>query len=104
MSHKPIIMSEFGCAAMAGCHDDENILWCEENQAKQIKHCLELFHSHGAVAGSFIWQLFDMRTSRQAGLNRARGFNNKGLMNEHRKPKLAYYAAQKCYREFKEKK
>ena len=104
MSHKPIIMSEFGCAAMAGCHDDENILWCEENQAKQIKHCLELFHSHEAVAGSFIWQLFDMRTSRQAGLNRARGFNNKGLMNEHRKPKLAYYAAQKCYREFKEKK
>ena len=36
----------------------------------------------------------------QAGLNRARGFNNKGIMNEFRKPKLAYYAVQKCYTEF----
>ena len=99
---KPIIMSEFGCAAMAGCHDEDTILWCEENQAKQITNCLELFHAHPAVVGSFIWQFFDMRTCLQAGLNRARGFNNKGLMNEHRKPKLAYYAAQKCYRRFME--
>ena len=97
---KPLIMSEFGCAAMAGCHDDENILWCEENQAKQITNCLKLFHEHPAVAGSFIWQFFDMRTCLQAGLNRARGFNNKGIMNEFRKPKLAYYAVQKCYTEF----
>lgn len=102
VSHKPIIMSEFGCAAMAGCHDDEDILWCEENQAKQITHCLKLFHEYPAVVGSFIWQFFDMRTSREAGLNRARGFNNKGLMNEHRKPKLGYYAAQKCYKAFAE--
>ena len=102
IAHKPIIMSEFGCAAIAGCHDDENILWCEENQAKQITNCLNLFHTHPAVAGSFIWQFFDMRTCIQAGLNRARGFNNKGLMNEFRKPKLAYHAAQKCYNSFKE--
>ena len=102
IADKPIIMSEFGCAAIAGCHDDENILWCEENQVKQISACLKLFHAHPRVAGSFIWQFFDMRTCLEAGLNRARGFNNKGLMNEYRKPKLAYYAAQKLYREFAE--
>ncbi|MBQ7336019.1 MAG: beta-glucuronidase [Clostridia bacterium] len=100
MAHKPIVMSEFGCAAIAGCHDDENILWCEENQAKQIAHCLKVFHEHPQVAGSFIWQFFDMRTCLQAGLNRARGFNNKGLMNEYRKPKLAYRAAKELYHEF----
>ncbi len=100
LDHKPIIMSEFGCAAIAGCHDDENILWCEENQAKQISNCLTLFHAHPQVAGSFIWQFFDMRTCLQAGLNRARGFNNKGLMSEYRKPKLSYYAVQKLYRQF----
>ena len=100
MSHKPIIMSEFGCAGLYGCHDDEGILWSEENQAKQLSHCLELFHRHPRVAGSFIWQMFDMRTCLQAGLNRARGFNNKGLMNEYRKPKLAYRAAKTLYHAF----
>ncbi|MBQ9784574.1 MAG: beta-glucuronidase [Clostridia bacterium] len=102
MDHKPIVMSEFGTAAIAGYHDDAGILWSEENQAKQLSHCLQLFHSHPSVAGSFIWQFFDMRTCLQAGLNRARGFNNKGIMNEYRKPKLAYYTAQKLYRAFAE--
>ena len=99
---KPIAMSEFGCAAVYGCHDDENILWSEENQAKQIGHCLEVFHAHERVVGSFIWQFCDIRTCLQAGLNRARGFNNKGLLNEHRKPKLAYREAKRLYNGFKE--
>ena len=102
MDHKPIVMSEFGTAAIAGYHDDAGILWSEENQAKQLSHCLQLFHGHPDMAGSFIWQFFDMRTCLQAGLNRARGFNNKGIMNEYRKPKLAYYTAQKLYRAFAE--
>ncbi len=104
MEHKPIIMSEFGTAAMFGHHDDENILWSEENQAKQLRHCLELFHAHPAVAGEFIWQYCDMRTCRQAGINRARGFNNKGLVNEYRKPKLAYHVAKELFHKFKNEK
>lgn len=28
------------------------------------------------------------------------GFNNKGILNEYRKPKLAYHAVRQCYREF----
>jgi hypothetical protein len=27
--------------------------------------------------------------------------NNKGVMNEYRRPKEAYYAAQRCYKSFK---
>ena len=92
MGDKPIVMSEFGYAAMAGYHDDDGILWSEENQAKQLVHCVRLFHEHPKVVGAFIWQFCDIRTSRQVGLTRARGFNNKGIVNEYRKPKLAYYA------------
>ncbi len=101
MENKPIIFSEFGCAALYGCHDDEDILWSEENQAKQISHCLEVFHEHPAVVGSFIWQFCDIRTCFEMGINRARGFNNKGLLNEYRKPKLAYHAARRLYNKFK---
>jgi hypothetical protein len=36
------------------------------------------------------------------GFSRARGFNNKGIMNENRRPKAAYYTVQKCYRAFAE--
>ena len=97
---KAIIMSEFGVAALYGNHDDESLLWSEENQAKRIRECLTLFHREDGVAGSFIWQFSDIRTCREAGVSRARGFNNKGLVNEHRKPKLAYYAAKECYTAF----
>lgn len=97
MADKPIIFSEFGCAALFGCHDDENIRWSEEYQAKLLTHCLTLFRDHPEVVGSFIWQFSDIRTSKETGLTRARGYNNKGLVNEYRKPKLAYRAVKKIY-------
>ena len=100
-SDKPIAVSEFGAAALYGTHDSEDILWCEEYQAKLIAKCLELFHESPRVVGSFIWQFADIRTSRETGLNRARSFNNKGIMNEHRKPKLAYREAKRLYNSFK---
>jgi len=99
---KPIIFSEFGGAALYGFHDNSDALWSEEYQAKLISHCLKVFHEHPSVVGSFIWQLCDTRTLRRIELNRARGFNNKGLLNEYRKPKMSYYAAQKLYKEFSE--
>ena len=99
--NKPIAISEFGAAALYGTHDGEDILWSEEYQANLISNCLELFHSTPRVVGSFIWQFADMRTSREAGLNRARSFNNKGIMNEHRKPKLAFREVKRLYNSFK---
>lgn len=101
LSQKPIIMSEFGAAALYGCHDDENIRWSEEYQAKLLSDCVTLFHEHPSVVGSFIWQFADMRTCWEAGMNRARGFNNKGIMNEYRKPKLAYREIKRLYNSWK---
>jgi beta-glucuronidase len=100
LDDKPVMMSEFGAAALYGCHDDESFLWTEEYQAKLIKHCLELFHAYPTMVGELIWHFADARTSKQAGISRARRFNNKGLLNEYRKPKLAYFAAQKCFEQF----
>lgn len=102
LSHLPIIYSEFGAAAVYGCHDDESVLWSEEYQAKLLAHCLTLFHRHPAVVGAFVWQFADIRTCLAAGINRARGFNNKGILNEYRKPKLAYRAVRECYLSFAE--
>ena len=100
--NKPIIMSEFGAGGLYGFHDAELPIWSEEYQAKLIDFCLNLFHKHPAIVGSFIWQFCDIRTAKEMGMSRARGFNNKGIMNEYRRPKEAYYAARKCYRSFKD--
>ena len=97
---KPIILSEFGGDAVFGAHDHEDMVGSEEYQAKLIEYCLKTFHNCPAIVGSFIWQFCDSRTCRRAGLDRARGFNNKGILNEYRKPKLAYYAAQRLYQSF----
>ncbi len=102
LSGKPVIMSEFGAAAIAGWHDHEDILWSEEYQAKLLTHCLEVFHAEPEFAGSFIWQFIDTRTCLEAGISRARGHNNKGLLSEYRKPKLSYHAVKDCYRRFAE--
>ena len=104
LADKPVIMSEFGAAALYGCHDNDDMLWTEEYQAKLIEHCLELFHSYPTMVGALIWHFADARTSKQAGISRARRFNNKGLLNEYRKPKLSYFAAQRCFKRFAEEK
>ncbi len=102
VSHLPIIFSEFGGGALYGFHDAECPKWSEEYQAKLLDFCLRLFHEHPAVHGSFVWQFCDIRTCAEMGFSRARGFNNKGIMNEQRRPKAAYYAVRKCYHDFAE--
>ena len=101
LSDIPVIMSEFGCAAIYGEHTFDNIHWTEEYQAELLSYCVNAFHNHPMMAGFYIWQYCDMRTCLQAGLNRARGFNNKRIVNEYRKPKSAYFAIKKDYNSFK---
>lgn len=102
LSGKPVIFSEFGGAAIYGHHTFDDLRWTEEYQARLLTHCLELFHRDPMVIGFYIWQFSDIRTCQEMGLNRARGYNNKGIVNEYRKPKLAYHRVQKLYHRFRE--
>lgn len=98
-SDKPVIISEFGAAALYGYNTFDDIRWTEEYQAELISYCLELFHNHPMVCGSCIWQFTDIRSCNE--LNRARGFNNKGILNEYRKPKRAYYVMKEKFLQWK---
>ena len=100
LEHKPVVFSEFGAAALYGHHTFDNVLWTEEYQANLLSYCLKLFHADPMVVGFYIWQFCDMRTCLEAGINRARGFNNKGILNEYRKPKAAYFAIRALYEKF----
>ena len=94
---KPVVMSEFGAAAIFGHHTFDNLKWTEEYQASLISECLNIFFSRKEYAGAFIWQFSDIRTAREMGNDRARSFNNKGLVNEYRRPKLAYLKVKEIY-------
>ena len=94
---KPIIMSEFGGAAVYGHRNFETYRWSEEYQAKLLSHCLNLFIADPMIVGTYIWQFCDVRTSFEAGISRARGYNNKGILNEYRNPKASFFAVKEIY-------
>ena len=100
MEHKPVIMSEFGAAAVYGHNSFDTVRWSEQYQSRLIEKCLTLFHDDPMIVGMYIWHFADMITSNEAGLTRARGYNNKGLLNEYRKPKTSYFTTAELYKKF----
>ena len=101
LCHMPIIMSEFGAGAIYGDSTFEGPKWTENYQEKYLDYTLTLFHNDPDICGTYIWQYCDIRTAKELEMGRPRSFNNKGIVNEYRKPKLAYWTVQKIYRGLK---
>lgn len=88
--NKPWIISEIGAAAIYGCRDRMNGPWSEEFQTKLISEVCDFVNESDYKPGLALWQFTDIRTYSSSGhLNRARGFNNKGSLDEYRRPKAA---------------
>ncbi len=103
--HKPVIISEFGAGALYGFHSHfDTVRWSEEYQSDLLKYCLELFHKTDYIVGYYIWQFANIRTYPQMDLNRVRCFNNKGVLDEYRNPKAAYFTVKDLNKRFKEEK
>lgn len=101
---KPVILSEIGAAAVYGFRDMNEDKWSEQYQAKLLEKVIRsLFIEHDRFCGLSIWQFADMRTSPYCAMNRARGFNNKGLVDEYRRPKQAYQVVRSLFAKLAEK-
>ena len=101
LGDKPVIYSEFGGAAIYGHHTFDDLRGTEEYQAELLEKCMTTLHQDPMVVGTYVWQFCDTRTCRKMGLDRARTYNNKGILNEFRKPKMAYYTVRKIYKGLK---
>ena len=100
MENKPVVFSEFGCGALYGFHAPfDDVRWSEEYQRKLLDYVLNLFHNDEMVKGFYIWQYCNIRTI-HPNLNRARVYNNKGLVDEYRNPKEAYFKVRELYHKF----
>lgn len=89
--NKPIILSEFGAAAVYGYRDRSRCKWSEERQADLIKESLDVYMNDNRICGVFVWQFADCRVTEEEWFStRARCHNNKGIVDEYRRPKMAY--------------
>lgn len=87
---KPFIVSEIGAGGIYGYRNAYDGKWTEEYQAKALKEQLETCFSFKDCCGVFIWQYCDNRVSEEWFAQRPRGMNNKGIVDEYRREKLAY--------------
>lgn len=96
---KPIIVSELGAAAIYGYRDRSRCKWSEERQADLIRDNLAVYMNDDRITGVFIWQFADCRVTEEGEwfASRARCHNNKGVVDEYRRPKLAYDTVKEMY-------
>lgn len=97
MSDKPVVMSEFGVGAIYGNKNFEELRWSENYQMNFYEHTIPLFLKNKMISGVILWQFADIRSNAKWSLLRVRSFNNKGLVNEYRHPKLAYYKVKELF-------
>lgn len=97
---KPFIVSEIGAGALYGCHNAYHGKWTEEYQAEalteQVTECLEF----PECLGVYIWQFCDVRVSREWFAGRPREMNNKGIVDEYRRPKAAYERVTEIFKRY----
>lgn len=93
---KPIIMSEFGAGALYGNRQTCRSPWSEEYQADALDEYLRVYLHDPTIVGTAIWQFSDVRVTRNWRFpQRPRTMNNKGIVDEYRRPKLAYEVVRK---------
>jgi beta-glucuronidase len=94
---KPSIISEFGAAGLYGFHDPARVKWSEERQADILEGSIAEYARRPEIVGLFVWQFADCRVCEEAFYARPRCRNNKGLLDEYRRPKLAFEAVKRAY-------
>jgi beta-glucuronidase len=102
---KPIIISEFGGGAIYGTHSPTRCKWSEERQYDILKNTLSIYLNRSEICGTYIWQFADCRVTDEVwGIQRPRTMNNKGVVDEYRRPKLSYSIVKELFGEKLEEK
>lgn len=103
---KPMILSEIGAGAIYGWRDDHETRWTEAYQARLLETVIRhIFFQGDRWCGLSIWQFGDCRTSHEVrkAIGRPRAFNNKGVVDEYRRPKQAFTTVKDLFQQLKNK-
>ena len=95
---KPIIIGEIGASATSGWNDGTR--WSEDYQAQLDTAALRKAYGDPRLSGLAIWQFCNNRTHNITEASaHPHGFNNKGVVDEYRRPKCAWHAISRFFRE-----
>lgn len=96
---KPFMITEIGAGGLYGYHNPQHSKWTEDYQAEALKKQLQAVLSDPNCLGVYIWQFCDVRVSEEWFDNRPRTMNNKGIVDEFRRPKMAYQVVKQIFEE-----
>ncbi len=95
---KPIIIGEIGASATPGWNDGTR--WSEDYQAQLDTAALRKAFNDSRISGLAIWQFCNNRTHNITEASaHPHGFNNKGVVDEYRRPKCAWHAISRFFRD-----
>ena len=98
---KPYMISEIGGSAIYGEHDPCRARWSEEYQADLLQEVCRVVLEDPRYCGLCIWHFSDANSYLNGG--RVLGYNDKGVLDRYRRPKLAWETIRKAIRDFKHK-
>ena len=100
ISDKPKLVAEIGACALYGCRDRGRAQWSEEFQSDYMTEACRTVLSDKRWSGVTLWQFCDTRSYVGYGEVRCkpRGFNCAGLVDEYRRPKLAFDSIKELFR------
>lgn len=96
---KPFLITETGAGAIYGYRTPARVKWSEEYQAEALEKQLTAVLAKEECSGVYIWQFCDCRVCDSWFQARPRTMNNKGIVDEYRRPKLAYETVKRIFRE-----
>lgn len=102
-SGKPFLVTEIGAGAIYGFRSHTLCKWSEEYQAKALEDQITAVLEQEGCCDIFIWQLCDVRVSDEWFASRPRTMNNKGIVDEYRRRKLAYDVVKRIYHAYEDK-
>lgn len=100
-ANKPVIISEIGAGAIYGYHDPlGESKWSEERQASILRQQIDAVLGNPDCMGIFLWQFADVRVDDSWFAKRPKTINNKGTVDEYRRPKLAYGVVKELFAKY----
>lgn len=99
-SGKPFLITEIGAGGIYGYRNPYHSKWTEEYQAQTLEEQLRAVLEYGDCCGVYIWQFCDVRVSEEWFGTRPRTMNNKGIVDEYRRRKLAYDVVKRIFESY----
>ena len=97
---KPVLISEWGGAALYGNHGKVDERFSEEYMVDLYEETIKMYSHIPELAGTTPWILKDFRSPRRALYGIQDDYNRKGLISERGEKKQAFFVMQRWYGSF----